>query len=142
MKSTIEIKVRGYHEDHFMHVNNTRYLEFLEEGRWTYFEDNSLIEKLFHPKGIFPAVVNININYRRSAVAGDILRIETEVKNAEKRKFTISQKIYLKQSNQLVVDAEIMNVFIDAKNKKPVEIDEEMIHSWIELGKRSDIDKI
>ncbi len=34
MKSTINIRVRGYHVDLFRHVNNARYLELLEEGRW------------------------------------------------------------------------------------------------------------
>ncbi|SQA97049.1 Long-chain acyl-CoA thioesterase FadM [Cedecea neteri] len=28
------IKVRGYHMDVYQHVNNARYLEFLEEARW------------------------------------------------------------------------------------------------------------
>ena len=32
------IKVRGYHLDLYGHVNNARYLEFLEEARWAYFE--------------------------------------------------------------------------------------------------------
>jgi thioesterase-3 len=31
-------KVRGYHLDLYGHVNNARYLEFLEEGRWSYYE--------------------------------------------------------------------------------------------------------
>ena len=35
-----EIMVRGYHLDMFGHVNNARYLEFLEEGRWTFFDKN------------------------------------------------------------------------------------------------------
>ena len=29
-----QIKVRGYHLDGYQHVNNARYLEFLEEARW------------------------------------------------------------------------------------------------------------
>ena len=29
-----EIKVRGFHIDIFSHVNNARYLEFMEEARW------------------------------------------------------------------------------------------------------------
>ena len=29
-----EIKIRGYHTDLYQHVNNARYLEFLEEGRY------------------------------------------------------------------------------------------------------------
>lgn len=130
MKSLIEIKVRGYHEDHFMHVNNTRYLEFLEEGRWVYFEDHKLLANLFHPQGMFPAVVNTTINYRKSAVAGDILRIETEIKNTDKRKFIMSQKIYSKHSNEIIVDAEITNVYIGIKNRKPIEIKDDMMQLW------------
>ncbi len=30
---SVDIKVRGYHLDIYSHVNNGRYLEFLEEGR-------------------------------------------------------------------------------------------------------------
>ena len=30
-----KIKVRGFHLDVYQHVNNARYLEFLEEARWT-----------------------------------------------------------------------------------------------------------
>ena len=38
--STIEIKVRGYHVDIYGHVNNARYVEFLEEARWAFAEDS------------------------------------------------------------------------------------------------------
>ena len=33
-----EIITRGYHMDIYGHVNNARYLEFLEEDRWAQFE--------------------------------------------------------------------------------------------------------
>jgi len=33
------IKVRGYHLDFYQHVNNARYLEFLEEARWEWLEN-------------------------------------------------------------------------------------------------------
>ena len=33
------IKVHGYHLDVYQHVNNARYLEFLEEARWNALED-------------------------------------------------------------------------------------------------------
>jgi thioesterase-3 len=35
-----EIRIRGYHTDLYQHVNNARYLEFLEEGRWQLLEDH------------------------------------------------------------------------------------------------------
>ena len=35
-----DIRVRGYHLDLYGHVNNARYLEFLEEARWDLFDNN------------------------------------------------------------------------------------------------------
>lgn len=39
VSSVIVLKVRGYHVDVFGHVNHARYLEFLEEARWAFFEE-------------------------------------------------------------------------------------------------------
>ena len=94
MKTTLKIKIRGYHIDHFNHVNNARYLEFLEEGRWTYSEENGLIDT-FHERGITHVTVNININYRRSAKVGQVLNIETGVACKSHKSFTMEQKIFL-----------------------------------------------
>ena len=33
-----KIVIRGYHLDAYRHVNNARYLEFLEEARWQYLD--------------------------------------------------------------------------------------------------------
>ena len=43
MIHTTDITVRGYHLDLYRHVNNARYLEFLEEARWQFMEDSGLI---------------------------------------------------------------------------------------------------
>ena len=74
MKDTI-IKVRGYHLDVYQHVNNARYLEFLEEARWNALEDGDLISTLQQNNWGF-AVVNINIAFRRAAVLCDVLVIQ------------------------------------------------------------------
>jgi len=54
--TTTQIKVRGYHEDRFGHVNNARYLEFLEEARWAHLEERGLDIAFFKARGIFPAL--------------------------------------------------------------------------------------
>ena len=68
------IKVHGYHLDVYQHVNNARYLEFLEEARWNALEDGILIKTLQEKNWGF-AVVNINIAFRRAAVLGDVLEM-------------------------------------------------------------------
>jgi thioesterase III len=114
MKSTNEVKVRNYHLDQFKHVNNARYLEFLEEGRWLYSENNKLID-VYEKNGISHVAVNININYRKSAKAGDLLLIETDVKEKSKRSVTMQQKVFVKRTGELIADATVTNVFLDAE---------------------------
>ena len=57
--SITEIKVRGYHLDLYGHVNNARYLEFLEEARWAFAETNLDFDE-WQRRGIAFSVVNIN----------------------------------------------------------------------------------
>ena len=80
MSHVIEIKVRGYHLDLFRHVNNARYLEFLEEARWSFLEVTNNLT-ILDQYGYAFAVVNININYRRAAYMGEILRVVTSMKS-------------------------------------------------------------
>src|SRR5690606_41128608 len=69
----VDIKVRGYHLDIYHHVNNGRYLEFLEEGRWEYFGHHGFFQEL-DASGLAFVIANINISYRRPAFAGEIIR--------------------------------------------------------------------
>jgi thioesterase-3 len=54
-----EIIIRGYHLDGYQHVNNARYLEFLEEDRWACMGEE--IDYLAQQK---MAWIIANINYR------------------------------------------------------------------------------
>lgn len=42
----MKLTVRNYHLDGYGHVNNARYLEFLEEARWTFFQEHDLLSEL------------------------------------------------------------------------------------------------
>ncbi len=52
-----------------------------------------------------------------------------------KNSFTMFQKILLKATDILVVDAEVTNVFIDMNTGKVVPVDNEIISLWPDLGK-------
>lgn len=138
MKTTVKIKIRGYHIDHFQHVNNARYLEFLEEGRWHYSEKNNLIS-IFHQKGISHVTVNININYKRSAVVGEILRIETSVIKKNRKSVTMLQQVFLNDTDTLIADAQVTNVFLNINSGNVMPINEELIRLWPDIAKRNQI---
>jgi thioesterase-3 len=115
-----EIKIRGYHLDMFRHVNNARYLEFLEEGRWAFFDGNP---DFFYPlKGVTFFVVNININYRRPSSLGDVLDIQTRLSKIGNTSGVLRQEIYKKGPGELIADADITFVIADAKTQKPLNL--------------------
>ncbi|MBW1786822.1 MAG: thioesterase family protein, partial [Deltaproteobacteria bacterium] len=90
MKAVDRIKIRGFHVDAFRHVNHARYVEFFEDGRWAYAELNQHVGDLFtrlQKKGIVHMIVNINIDYKKGAVVGDTLRIETDLMKAGSKSY-------------------------------------------------------
>jgi thioesterase-3 len=136
-KTEVKIKIRSYHADNQNHVNSARYLEFFEEGSWDYLEKNPNVGGLMKSlaeKGIIHVVVNINCNYRNAAVAGDVLRIETELCRSTNRSFTFLKKVFNDKSAIIVVDAKITCVFIDSVSGEVVPINEEMKSRWPELA--------
>ena len=132
MIHTIEIKVRGYHADMFGHVNNARYLEFLEEARWTSIEEaDELLE--FMKSGYTYNIVNININYRKPALPDSILIIETELASLGSRSGIVHQTIKLKDTDIIIADADITFVIFDVKRKKAAPLEGELLSALKKL---------
>jgi thioesterase-3 len=121
----ITIKVRGYHLDVYGHVNNARYLEFLEEARWAFIEQEMPISR-FEQKGFAFVVVNININYRQPALLDQILEIQTEMVKLGGKSAKIHQEIVLTGTGQRIADADITFVAIDIKTNQVLLLEGEL----------------
>ncbi|WP_419963056.1 YbgC/FadM family acyl-CoA thioesterase [Pantoea vagans] len=119
------IKVRGYHLDVYQHVNNARYLEFLEEARWEWLEEAEAFHWLQEQKLAF-VVVNININYRRPAVLGDVLVIDSEITQLNGKSGIIAQRVLLAGQETVVADAALTFVCIDLRTQKAVALEGEL----------------
>ncbi len=119
------IKVRGYHLDVYQHVNNARYLEFLEEARWQWLEEVNAFHWLMEQHLAF-VVVNININYRRPAVLGDVLNIDSEVSQLSGKSGVIAQRVVLAKDDSVVADAALTFVCIDLRTQKAVPMEGEL----------------
>jgi thioesterase III len=130
---SVSIRVRGYHEDRFGHVNNARYLEFLEEGRWAYLEAHGP-EGGFGALGVFPVVVHLSISYRRPAVSGDTLVVSTRLLESGSRKFVMYQDVSLFGSSKRLCSAEVSVVLVDALTGQPVALREEILDAWPDLA--------
>ncbi|BET40639.1 MULTISPECIES: YbgC/FadM family acyl-CoA thioesterase [Atlantibacter] len=119
------IKVRGYHLDVYQHVNNARYLEFLEEARWDGLEQEEGFQWMTANRIAF-VVVNININYRRPAVLGDLLKVSSQVEQLNGKSGVLSQVITLEPEGQVVADAQITFVCIDLTTQKALPLEGEL----------------
>lgn len=115
------IKVRGYHLDLYGHVNNARYLEFLEEARWTFFEEHGDLP-WFLASGLALVVVNINIDYRRPALMNEELAVSTGVAEIGRRSAVMRQKVTLAGTDTVVAEADVTFVVYDGQAGRAVEL--------------------
>lgn len=121
----LKIIVRGYHCDYFGCVNNARYLEFLEEARWAYF-DGKLDFAEWKQRGIDFFNVSITVNYRRAAYLGEELDVRTRVSKIGNKSTVLRQEIWLDGTDIPVLDADITIVGADSQTKKSVPVEGEL----------------
>jgi thioesterase-3 len=118
------IIVRGYHTDLYQHVNNARFLEFLEEGRWQLLEEYTDLPA-FMTKGYLFFVVNINISYRSQAKVNDRIVVQSGRAATGNKSAVIRQRIINKKTKAVLVDADITFVIADRLGK-PLKIEGEI----------------
>ncbi len=126
-----EIKVRGYHADFYGHVNNARYLEFLEEDRWAHSENELNVQGLA-AKGYIFLVVNININYRKAVGVGETLLVSTQLDKMGKKSAVLRQEIRLKGTDKVAVDALV--TFVLMKNGEATILEGDLYDEIIRLS--------
>jgi thioesterase-3 len=119
-----KVKIRGYHLDMFRHVNNARYLEFLEEGRWAFFDETGVFDGF--PATINFLVVNISINYRQAASLGDILEIRTRISKIGNKSGVMRQEIVMLSDGSPVADADVTFVVVDVRTRKPLNLRDDL----------------
>lgn len=123
MSDIVEVKIRPYHCDLLGHVNNARYLEFLEEGRWSYWEARDGF-RVFDERGWVFMVVKIDVNYRVGATAHQVVEVTTSLAGVGNRSGRLRQEIRLKDGGELVTDADVVFVIVDSATGKALPMSE------------------
>ncbi|MCS4534553.1 acyl-CoA thioesterase [Neisseria montereyensis] len=120
-----EIRVRSYHIDGYGHVNNARYLEFLEEARWAFFEQHDLLN---HLTGLMMVVSRIDIRYKRAAQENQILRIDTHIRSVERREVVLTQTISRSDTGKTMAEADITLVPVSSESGRTTDLPPELYH--------------
>ena len=124
------ITIRGFHCDIYQHVNNARYLEFLEEARWDYVENVPELAGM-EAEGLGFVVAAITIEYKRPAGLGDVLEIRTTMDGVEAKRAVMHQEVVNKATGKLVADARVSFAVISLSTGRAVPLTD-LVRSWFE----------
>jgi acyl-CoA thioester hydrolase len=117
-------KVKIYYEDTDAGgvVYYANYLKYMERARTELLSERGIDVAAYHNQGHLFAVVNIDVQYKKPAVLGDIIDITTEVNEVTNVTITLGHRIF--REKDLLVEATVRLACIN-KNGKPQRLPEE-----------------
>ena len=121
---TKTITVTNNDLDELNHVNNVRYVQWIQDVAKTHWESKVSDAIL---KNYFWVVVSHFIEYKASALLHDVIRLETYVKSSEGIRSTRIVEMYNNVSNKLLVRSETVWCFMDMSTKRPTRITNEIV---------------
>lgn len=109
--------------DELNHVNNVRYVEWVNtvaRAHWQQNASKALLEYYFW------VLLSHTIDYKKAAVLGDEILLKTYVTKADGVTSTRTVSIYNKKSNTLLATSETHWCFMSSQTQKPTRITEEV----------------
>ncbi|MGG1660004.1 acyl-CoA thioesterase [Brevibacillus sp. NRS-1366] len=100
------------------HVNNVKYLEFLEAARKSWYE-------YFTSLGFVSFMAHLRVNYKKEGFLHDRLRIYTVLHHVGNTSFILKQTIN-NQRSEVVLEAEATFVSIDVETGMKIRVPDEL----------------
>lgn len=125
-ESHLQLTVRSTEIDINGHVNNAKYLEYLEWGREDWYDQAGLPYETLLKLGVVTMTVNVNLNYRKEARQNDVLTVITRPEQVGNASYKLSQTVIREPSGVLVADAVVTLVTVSAKTRTSVRVPDEM----------------
>lgn len=119
MINELEIEVSAAHIDELGHVNNARFLEYLERGRIDWYNHCGEFLNLTGEPRLGTVVVNINVNFRRECFEGDRLKVVTRPLSRGGKSYVLAQRVET-AAGELAADAEVTSVVMDLDSRQTV----------------------
>ncbi|MFO0890609.1 MAG: thioesterase family protein [Isosphaeraceae bacterium] len=125
METSLEIIVRPTEVDVNGHVNNAKYVEYLEWGREEWYERNGLPYEKLHALGAITVTVNITLNFRLECRQGERLTIVTRPHRVGRTSYVLQQEIR-KADRAVAADGAVTLVTIDPSTRKSRPLPDEL----------------
>ena len=127
--------MRGYELDGFGHVNHAVYISYLEHARWELLKEEGITLKTFQKWKKWPVIAALEARYLRPVFLDDALRVETQLLNLSRSKFSFEQKIYRGQDR--VFQAQVHAVMVNEEGR-PTPIPDQILAQWESHGGKVD----
>ncbi|SFS53934.1 acyl-CoA thioesterase [Marininema halotolerans] len=134
MKHQFEVTVRSTDVDMIGHVNHAKYLEYFEWARFDWMKQIGFTIEEMQRRKLMAVVVHVSIHYRKEVKMDETVRIFSEPTRLGGKSSVLTQRMYDGAGN-LVCEAEITCVFIDAIKRKAAPIPEEFSAMFEQLEK-------
>jgi thioesterase III len=125
METSLEIVVRPTEVDINGHVNNAKYVEYMEWGREEWYERNGLPYDRLFAMGAVTVTVCLNLNFRQECRQGEVLTITTRPERLGRTSFALRQEIR-KPGGELAADGVITMVTINPATRKSRPVPDEL----------------
>ena len=129
MQTQVELVVSESDLDELGHVNNARYLNFLEDGRMDWYAKVGLFKRVAALHDALAeyntVVVNINIDFSRECNLGERLLIETGPERLGRKSLALRQTIR-KPLGDLAAEAVVTSVVINVETRNAVVLPDDL----------------
>lgn len=115
----VQVRVRYSETDQMGVVYHGNYIPYFEIGRVEWLRNKGVSYKKMEESGIGLPIVNMNINYKKSAVYDELLTVHTVFKSQTSVKIEFDCAIY-NEKEELLTTAQFLLVFISLKTGKPI----------------------
>jgi YbgC/YbaW family acyl-CoA thioester hydrolase len=113
----LALDVRPTDLDNKGHVNNARFVEYLQFGRWRWLERSGITEESLKGEGVALVVVHLEVNYRAEVNYPDQVTVNTSVRREGEKKLIWEQKV-MRSDGVLATEAMVVMLPIDLASRK------------------------
>jgi thioesterase-3 len=126
----IEVEVQSTHVDMFGHLNHTKYLEYMEWARFAWSAHEGFpIDRMVLEQRMGPAVLRVNIQYRRECRLGDRLHVTVEPQSRRRAIGVLRQVLTDVRTGDRVCEAELAFAMLDLDTRKVVPLPQAFVDS-------------
>ena len=116
---TFERKINYYETDKMGVVHHSNYIRFFEEARCDFLERSGLPYDMLENNGIMSPVLGVSCKYKYHVTFGDDIEIHASITDFSGVKFTVSYKLYNKNTGVLCAFGETNHCFTNS-DLKPI----------------------